>query len=198
MSLPADLRRRGMVLLNQQCWAWGRDILRPEGNLLLKYGFQKTKPPKGVEGSTQYSFRMPSGTGIRLWGFGVFYGRTRGIYLNRYEFEPRVARIANDLWCADGLGLTPPLRRYSGLRSVLLWIASYEEWVLTTYGRTYRKQCLSGWKKKSVSPDFVPQQWVELADDVCLSWNDEGSHPRRANVMARFLPERAMSIRRFR
>jgi len=186
MSLPVDLRNRGILLLNQQCWVWGRDILRPEGNLLIEYGFDKTKPPKGIEGSTQYTFKMASGTIIRLWGFGMFYGRTRGIHLNRYEFEPRVARITNDLWRADRLGPMVPLRRYSGLRPILLWIASYEEWVLTRYGRTYRKQCLIGWKKKNVNPGSVSQQWAELADDIHLWWDHEGSHQRRTGILARF------------
>ena len=28
-AIPKDLRRKGIQLLNQQCWNWGRDVLRP-------------------------------------------------------------------------------------------------------------------------------------------------------------------------
>ena len=64
-------RRKGRELLHRQCWNWGRDIVRPEGNLLLEAGFVKWRPPEGETGLTCYTLALPGGDSLMLWGFGV-------------------------------------------------------------------------------------------------------------------------------
>jgi hypothetical protein len=87
-----------------------------------------------------------------------------GIYLNRFEFRPRVAISDGDRWLGVG--------EFEGLASaadtVLLEeamrvIASYERWVLRAYGAGYRRACLAGWTKRQVAPVRVPNFWEELA-----------------------------------
>ena len=178
MSLPADLCKRGIMLLNQQCWVWGRDILRPEGNLLIEYGFKLTKPPRGESGSSQYVLSLACGATIRLWGFGIFYGRTRGIHLNRFEFQPWVVRITEDIWQADRLAKLSALRRYSALSPILLWIAAYESWVLNKCGPRYRNRCLVGWTKEKIKPQLIAEEWAGLAYELALL---AGHNTRRPN-----------------
>ena len=48
------VRRLGQSLLTQQCWCWGRDVTRPDGNLLLQYGFTRHRPPGQERGATTY------------------------------------------------------------------------------------------------------------------------------------------------
>ena len=52
-------RRKGQEVLDRQCWNWGRDIVRPEGNLLLEAGFLKRRPHEGEAGSSCYTLTLP-------------------------------------------------------------------------------------------------------------------------------------------
>ena len=70
-------RRTGQKLLHRQCWNWGRDIVRPEGNLLLDAGFRRRRPPEGETGSSCYTLALPNGGCLMLWGFGLLYGMPR-------------------------------------------------------------------------------------------------------------------------
>ncbi len=90
LPLPPRLKQRGAELMHFQCWLWGCDIRRPEGNLLLEYGFSRQRPPAGAAGSSAYLASRAPDTVIVLWGFGAFYGDPAqgGVYLKRYEFSP--------------------------------------------------------------------------------------------------------------
>src|SRR5689334_2275112 len=83
--------KRGAALFHQQMWCWGCDIRRPEGNLLLMYGFERERPPEGVHGSSSYFLHTPTERGIRLWGFGLFFTQQGqgSLFLQRYGFAPR-------------------------------------------------------------------------------------------------------------
>ncbi|NYF77796.1 hypothetical protein [Granulicella arctica] len=191
--LSAARQRRGSLLLNQQCWVWGRDVLHPEGNLLLEYGFERQRCPEKTSTSTQYTLHLPllpqptSPTGahtarvVRLWGFGLFFSDhlTRldqteysGIFLNRFEFVARsvqklpafcAARDMASLKRADELTLLP---------DALRWIAGYEDWVIRRFGTHYRDRCLATWNKRRISPDQVSPAWLRLAQEI------EASHTR--------------------
>jgi hypothetical protein len=58
LILPRELMNRGRTLLHQQCWLWGQDIRRAEGNLLLEYGFERKRPPEGANACSQYSLQL--------------------------------------------------------------------------------------------------------------------------------------------
>jgi hypothetical protein len=64
--LPEPIRRRGAELLHLQCWLWGCDIRRAEGNLLLAYGFSRQRPPSGAAGSSAYLMALESGVCVVL------------------------------------------------------------------------------------------------------------------------------------
>jgi hypothetical protein len=161
--LSSTIARRGKALLNQQCWLWGQDIKRIEGNLLLVHGFERLRPPDGLSGSSQYTLSLPGNLNVRLWGFGIYFGAESGIFLNRFEFIPREARMA-DLWQAREMTGLPRARNLSLLVQILRWIGAYEAWVLRTLGVEYRKSCLCGWQGgNGTRPDLIPKAWNELA-----------------------------------
>ena len=103
-QLPSSLQKRGKVLLNQQCWLWGQDVRRPEGNLLLERGFERLRPPEEAGGATQYTLFLTNDLRVRLWGFGMYFGGVQGVYVNRYEFVPRSASFAYEWQTAETMG----------------------------------------------------------------------------------------------
>lgn len=198
--ISESIRRQGQRLLDQQCWNWGRDIVGTEGNLLLKAGFTKQRPPPGRTGSTRYSIELSDGGCLVLWGFGVFFGTAEkgGVYLGRFQFEPRwlpVAAIDRPIWRPDLVpaGQTPPAPAVTVelTAAVAMRIAGYEEWTLARYGLEYRCRVLRAWKEaeESLAPQLLPGAWRGLADQLAAaeSRNEQGSptHPRKCPVQRR-------------
>lgn len=62
----------------------GCAIRRPEGNLLIEYGFERDRPPEA--GCSRYPLRQSARRVLVLRGFGFFPGRSldSGIYVNRF------------------------------------------------------------------------------------------------------------------
>ena len=170
-------RRKGQALLHRQCWNWGRDIVRPGGNLLLEAGFLKRRPPEGEVGTSWYTRVLPAGDTLMLWGFGVVYGTPRngGVYLNRYQFRPvwlPSETLQEPIWKPDMIpaGQTPPSPRIPVALTVaaIRSIADYEEWALARCGVEYRRAVLRQWKRPSerLSPQTLPEAWRALADAI--------------------------------
>lgn len=182
LTLPPRLKQRGAELMHFQCWLWGCDIRRPEGNLLLEYGFSRQRPPAGAAGSSAYLASCAPDTVVVLWGFGAFYGDPTqgGVYLKRYEFSPVfVTRLTPQRlpWLPDqirpsALPDEPGIRQQMHRQFVALleWIAHYEMWVRETCGLDYRRQCTA----ESTKPAFrIPverlvEEWQQLAQRSAL------------------------------
>ena len=168
---------RGAALLHQQCWCWGQDIRRPQGNLLIEYGFTLARPPEGLTSSSRYTLSRPD-TRLTLWGFGIGYGcePRGGIYVNRYCFVPRWLddSFALDLiWQPAQLaGLRRPLTRREVrrsrqlLQSLMRWIASYERWVEGRHGLDYRRHTLAEWTRTSIPAERMAIEWELMARHV--------------------------------
>lgn len=164
----------GAHLLHQQCWCWGRDIRRSEGNLLLEYGFERVRPPATIAGSSRYC-RTCEQSKLYLWGFGVAFVQQDGaaIYINRYNFVPRWLNVEISLdhvWAAEQLAaFAPPdpvrLRRRTRrlLKRAMLEFAGYEAWVLNGYGVWYRREALREWHLPAVLPERLPEEWTRLS-----------------------------------
>lgn len=174
--LPARVQQRGAELLHLQCWLWGCDIRRPEGNLLLEYGFSRQRPPAGAAGSSAYLWTTEPDTIIVLWGFGVFCGSPidGGVYLRRYEFAPRyIPRIETRRlpWLPNQVrsAVIPPepaiqRRMRQQFTSLLEWIARYETWVRDSCGLEYRQQCIADSTKNSfcIPVERLVEEWQQL------------------------------------
>jgi len=166
--LPNRIQRRGQQLLSQQCWLWGRDVKRNDGNLLMAFGFERLRPPEGISGSTQYTLHSSNDFRVRLWGFGMYFGHDQGIYVNRYEFVARTATFKEGWQGPNSIGSLPRSRDLHLLAQASGWIAAYESWVLRTAGLSYRQSALQGWKERACRVSEVPAFWTELSRDIHL------------------------------
>ena len=166
LSIPGPTRRLGTNLLDQQLWLFGCDIRRDEGNLLLDYGFTRTRASEGVKASSQYQK-----DNVFLWGFGIHYaiGAGEGLFLQRYQFRPMLAATPDADWHAQaGSRMLETsddcqlIRQH--LPDLLRWMATYEAWILDAVGSSYRQRCLAAWPKRCVTDaDEIPVAWQNLA-----------------------------------
>lgn len=186
--LPATDRRRAERLLHQQCWNWGRDIVRPEGNLLLEAGFERQRPPERVIGSTHYKLVLQGGGSWMLWGFGFFYGNPQlgGIYVNRYRFKPHwmnLEDVEGPIWKPDMVppAVSPPSTSvpWELVAEAALRIADYEDWAIERCGVEYRNDVFEQWRdsRKGIAPEQLPAAWRALALRI-----NPASQPHREEV----------------
>ncbi len=182
LSLPREARLAARQLLAQQCWCWGRDVKRAEGNLLLEYGFERHRPPASDPGASIYTLDTQKAI-LRLWAFGFFWGEAginggRGVYVSRFEFAPlwfegaapdihAPPHVASQAWEAlrapQTLGERRDARRMLG--AALREFARYESWVEAGFGTPYRCSCLKVWgaKERFAPPNEVAARWHDLA-----------------------------------
>lgn len=170
-----DIRRRAVGLLDQQLWCWGRDIARPEGNVLMTLGMCRHRSSAPEPECTAYTGRMAGGGTVWLWGFGLMYCQPDlgGVFLRRYGFEPvLLAHPPNQpAHRPDDLGLlTRPTtaRQHTTagalVRATAEWIAGYEHWVAETFGTSYRQAVLAARDKSPVvSAREMAGAWEHLA-----------------------------------
>lgn len=173
LSFPNSIRKLGVDLLNQQMWLFGCDIRRREGNLLLKYGFEKFCPPVNIKGSTCYCKYLGKPEWLMLWGFGLYLQNENeiGLFLKRYEFTPRLMKFPSRVWnieqmpCSHIPQCVDECEKSKSLMSkACAWMAEYETWVLQNAGPAYRKKCLDGWSLKMVcEPQEISSTWNQIA-----------------------------------
>lgn len=181
LYLPRATRRLGQQLLTQQCWCWGQDVRRPEGNLLLQYGFERQRPPHGESGATTYILRASSKRYVALWGFGFWYGESGSgaIFVGRFAFEPRFSAHSEPplpIWMPSQLNEIPApastcQRRVARelLKDALRWAAGYEEWCIEHTGLDYRRRCLEAWSQPFLPPEQVAASWENVARSLSVS-----------------------------
>ncbi|ODS52080.1 MAG: hypothetical protein ABS36_18155 [Acidobacteria bacterium SCN 69-37] len=171
--VPAGLRRELRDVMNQQCWCWGCDVRRPRGNLLMRHGAARVRPPGGDRRrSTAYHVDLGEGAWAALWGFGLAVVPARGlpVLMFRYEPEPRLildATALRSVWSPadlpphDAAKITPAW--WSAL-TMFRWIASYEAWVLEHAGAAWRRQCVEQFKGVIVSGGGLAAVWDSIGD----------------------------------
>jgi len=176
---PERLVRQGTRLLTQQCWYWGCDVRRPEGNLLLEHGFARARPPAGAEGSTLYSLVPNPGAQLVFWSFGVFYGCAEGggLFLNRFRCDPQLCALPAlpaTIWRIEQLpalhrpGLDDRARLSALLDGLIAWTIRYEQRILATQSAAYRQACLAQWSRERLAlpADQMVSGWATLADVI--------------------------------
>ncbi|MCS6801805.1 MAG: hypothetical protein RMM58_01560 [Chloroflexota bacterium] len=172
-SLTRPERRLLDALVDQQFWCWGQDIRRPEGNLLLAFGFERTRPPAGVLGSSCYRL-AGAGREVVLWGWGLLLvGPAGGVFLPRHGFAPRpaLAPLAAPCWSPEGLpplGDAPVPGTGRWFQAAADWIADYEAWVLATVGLAYRRACAAGSPRATFGlfPERLPALWRHVGERI--------------------------------
>jgi hypothetical protein len=163
-SLPLPLRRTGQELLDHQCWVFGRDVLCSTNNLLIQYGFQQVRCPRG--GLTQYELRDGLGTHshVFLWGFGVFFGsEEEGIFLTRSGFAPFRTQGKVELHVRD----VHPFSEESSDLELLLrglgWFAAYEDWIAREASDSHQRESIEKFPRKTLERCDLAGRWRDLA-----------------------------------
>ena len=189
VSAPSTLPlRRARDLLDQQLWCVGRDILHADGNALLRYGFERVRPPPGETGSSAYVLPLREGGHCVLWGFAVFCGSPAlgvGMLLRRHPFAARLAHTPTlplPLWRAEQLPTTAPARTPDTLRlscrlgaSLARTLAAYERWALTALGDEHRARC------EAERPRAVRRRQTIPCTGLATAWEQFAA---RADVLA--------------
>ncbi|PQO27284.1 hypothetical protein C5Y96_17215 [Blastopirellula marina] len=169
-------------LFNQQCWCWGRDIVRPEGNWLLEVGFERIPPPPERTdcSSSVYQLLLSGGRRVVLRGFGTFFGNPDfgGVFLSRNKFVPGYSSrpvLDRPPWSDTDLPEMEHLSQMNvdrclGLTSeFFLWIHEYEANVLRHLGLEYRQATLSSWprgKRTLVGAEDFAASWQRLSTQL--------------------------------
>lgn len=182
---PPATQTRAAALFDVQMWLWGRDVMRPEGNLLLKRGFARTAPGHSKDSRTYYQFETNENS-IVLWGWGMFYGveGLGGLFIDRQRFQlswTTQAVLPTNVWKVEDLrGFCSPksdgqcAASHLLLREALGWIASYERWIAEATSSDYRRSCLTG---RTDWPALSRRIAAELAEDsaahaTAIAWEE--------------------------
>jgi hypothetical protein len=186
--LPLAITKPGTALLNRQMWAFGRDVLHPDGNLLVRYGFERLPAPN-ARWHSAYVLPINAQQSLMAWGFGLWWRdlSVGSIFLKRYDFRPQftASSALPQVWAVENLpSLTAePTDRPSALTllaALLDALASYEAWVLAVCGGVYRARVLAS----------CPEQHRALcaAEDGAAAWRDLAAqvadHGKLANTIA--------------
>ncbi|TWT57388.1 hypothetical protein KOR42_07480 [Thalassoglobus neptunius] len=162
------------ALFSQQVWCWGQDVIYPQGNILIKMGFERVPPPENRRDcSSVYSLNVNSSQRIILRGFGVFWGDDQkgGLLLLRDRFEARYlneSRLPKPCWSLQDFPNTtrPTIEQRPDCIALLIdlidWMRCYELRTLREYGLSYRQKVLKTWndgKRHVLHPEETPGAW---------------------------------------
>ncbi|WP_002639203.1 hypothetical protein [Myxococcus hansupus] len=171
--IPCELQREGDRLFDLSMWCLGRDVLCPEGNLLVRRGLVRHARPEGVEGQSPYTVDLPEGRRLSLWGFGALCECGEAVFVPRSGFMPVLLDTAPGALPFRAEDLSPPRipttgreRRAlrAGLVSLAGWLASHEEWVSQEMGASWRRTCFAARRKAPpVAADALAVSWRRFA-----------------------------------
>lgn len=198
MTAQVPLRcRRLNVLLDQQLWFLGQDIRHPDGNALVRFGFERVRPSE-TGGTTCYRLAADaaSNQALVVWGFALYSGRVgerpddpvrsgrggapSGVLLFRHAASARL------VWPAMRLPLHKPSElprlvaprtpeEQGELRDGLVRLAQqlrhYEEWTRGALGSTHRTRVLA------TLPRHKRRTFADVTDLAELWGELEGRHP---------------------
>ncbi len=162
----AALLRDLAVGLKQQMFFWGKDVLHPQGNLLVRNGFTK-RASEGLQGTSCYGMDWRNGR-IELHGAcagwysldqpGFLYIRPFG---KCFTWSEHKAAIPGH-WAMESLSLHHSLTFSNALLFIAWWL-DYEKNITENLGPTYRAKCFREYKK-------LPKSKTWLRPDVSIFW----------------------------
>ena len=145
-----------ILVLQQYLWFLGQDTLNPDDNLLQQYGFAK-HPAVNHGGTSRYTFKWGDRT-VELHSFcvGIYGNRQNGFLFVRahdaaYLYLGNQAPLPGHY--LDDLILHPEndgvMERFLPICSEFLeWLEDYEQWIDSTQGKGYRKNCYKMYHRK--------------------------------------------------
>jgi hypothetical protein len=173
----AEWRKLARQLFDQQLWCWGQDIIRPNDNLLLRYGFTKTPPPKKYKAAASlYRYDNKHQT-VMLRGFGMLFGNTEQgyLFLDRASFRAKwFDALPAKLWDLEDLvqhARQCKLRQTSVTKAQLLaqavgWVQAYEEWVVSEIGLEWRTETLQKWGRRCCTAREISGAWRAILNQL--------------------------------
>ncbi len=169
-----EFGRNFAATFDLQMWCLGCDIRRNSGNLLLEYGFSRSRPTGEIAGSSYYFKEVDSGHTLHLWGFAVVItAKDFGLCLRRHERMPLFAHKAvvnQNVWRPQDIPRFKEPREKQEkekatelLRVCVSEFKTYEATVQDFAEPQYRPSCLRSRKKiKSLKQVTLLEAWTEL------------------------------------
>lgn len=154
--------------MRQQMFYWGRDVVHPDGNLFLKFGFAK-QPCERVSASSLYRLPWQGGT-IELHGSQAgWFGPDGGfVYLRPvgrcYHWLAECPPVpgAVDQACLDA---ADPEMAHRLAVPFLDWWLSFEKQVVDRHGASYRRSCFRHFARLPKSRSWLSHEhgirWVK-------------------------------------
>ena len=179
--LPQTIRRFGEKLMDQQLWCWGKDVQYLDGNLLMRFGFERHRDQETKASCTCYRLEEDQ-LNVSLWGFGMFFGSRDlgGLYLGRFEFWPSWTLAESLPLGIHGPNQLPVFARPRGQdqwkrarklwNELAQWISRYEVWIAETVGIAFRSECVETWLRPFVRADRMSAAWRFLS---CRGWEQQ-------------------------
>ena len=169
--IPKHVQKNWKSLFSKQLYGLGKDILHTN-NLLLQYGFTKQRPPVPSQGSSQYSF-SDQNVQMIMWGFGMIFAiGNNGLFLWRHDFVPKLLNVdslPSHIWEPEQISKCKIPKTLDEIQLMLQllvksmkWLESYEKWINSTCGESYRGKSLQSQNSSSASSVFLDQKWSEL------------------------------------
>lgn len=154
--------------IQQQMFFWGQDVTHPNGNFLVKQGFERSAS-LGAKGTSRY--RLPWQNGhIELYGSCAgWYGPEQGFTFIRPRRLCALWLSGKEtpvpgVWQPELIGkATNRSQLYLRSHPFLDWLLTYEHAVLDHFGSNYRKE--NYWKYKK-----VPKAKAWLQPEAALQW----------------------------
>lgn len=168
------IRRLGEKLMHHQCWFFGRDIWHTNGNLLIRYGFERFGVPEGKKGGNAYRLQIDAEKELVIWGFGIFYGDKKigGVFIKRYDFQPfltRKTKLKLPICQPEELPFQHSPQnegnRSTGIflmAEIVSQILKYEKWIDRVCGQNWRKECLCDWENAELSIEKIRRGWRKI------------------------------------
>jgi hypothetical protein len=179
---PVTWRRESSQLLEQQLWALGCDIRRPEGNLLIAAGCKRLAAPANLECASCYKAICRSGARLSLRGFGLVceHGSLGALFISRDNFTPQWTPRTSSDWSPwrleDVAGWRAKPSSHAAEVSILAaaaaeWLAQYETGVVELLGPEYRQSTLDQRQRSCMAPiggAEMASRWSQIAEDLRL------------------------------
>ncbi len=164
--------------IQQQMFFWGQDVIRPEGNFLLKQGFERS-PSTGLKGTSCYRRKWQQGH-VELYGSCAgWYGKNGGFTFIRpwkrcFVWSSEQATPIPGAWQRELIDRSATKADlYQASLPFLDWLISHEYAVLNHLSRTHRQS--NYWKYNKVPK---AKAWLEPTE--ALRWFQcYREHPER-------------------
>ena len=154
--------------IHQQMYFWGQDVLRPEGNFLVEYGFERL-PSMGLKGTSRYRCEWQGGY-IELYGACAgWYGSEGGFTFIRPRHRCFVW-LSGDVTPIPGAWENDRIDRAAGKNELyqaslpfIDWLLSYEKTIVNRFGSGYRQNNYASYRK-------VPKAKAWIEPPLALKW----------------------------